>query len=270
MLKRLFDLVLSGSALFFLAIPMVFLALLIRLKLGSPVFFTQVRPGRDGKLFKLVKFRTMLDTRDAEGNLLPDEERISEFGLMLRRTSLDELPELWNILKGDMSFVGPRPLLTQYLPLYSKEQARRHDVSPGLTGLAQINGRNDLSWDDRFAMDVWYVDKPFLLAGSQDPDADFHQSVSRRWRQQGRATRSAQADSSRDRMPIHLRERSNHRRQLAFSPDNLMCARRSSPKDVAVSARARTQCRRRPIETRIEVPDALFRRRPSEGNRRCA
>ena len=158
MLKRLFDLVLSGSALFFLAIPMVFLALLIRLKLGSPVFFTQVRPGRDGKLFKLVKFRTMLDTRDAEGNLLPDEERISEFGLMLRRTSLDELPELWNILKGDMSFVGPRPLLTQYLPLYSKEQARRHDVSPGLTGLAQINGRNDLSWDDRFAMDVWYVD----------------------------------------------------------------------------------------------------------------
>ncbi len=162
MLKRLFDLTLSGSALFFLAIPMAFLALLIRLKLGSPVFFTQVRPGRDGKLFKLVKFRTMLDTRDAQDNLLPDEQRISQFGLMLRKTSLDELPELWNILKGDMSFVGPRPLLTQYLPLYSKEQARRHDVSPGLTGLAQINGRNDLSWDDRFAMDVWYVDNRSL------------------------------------------------------------------------------------------------------------
>ena len=158
MFKRLFDIVLSGSALFFLAIPMLFLALVIRRKLGSPVFFTQDRPGRNGKIFKLVKFRTMLDTRGADGELLPDEERISEFGLLLRRTSLDELPELWNVLKGDMSLVGPRPLLTQYLPLYTAEQARRHDVAPGLTGLAQVSGRNDLSWDDRFAMDVWYVD----------------------------------------------------------------------------------------------------------------
>lgn len=158
MAKRLFDILISASALFFLAIPMVLLVLAIRLALGSPVFFTQERPGRHGKIFKLVKFRSMLDKRDAAGELLPDEERVSRFGQMLRRTSLDELPELWNILKGDMSLVGPRPLLTQYLPLYSKEQARRHDVLPGLTGYAQINGRNELSWDDRFALDVWYVD----------------------------------------------------------------------------------------------------------------
>lgn len=158
MAKRLFDITVSASALFFMAIPMALLALAIRLKLGSPVFFTQDRPGRHGRIFKLVKFRTMLDTRDAAGELLPDEQRVSPFGQMLRRTSLDELPELWNILKGDMSLVGPRPLLTQYLPLYTEEQARRHDVLPGITGLAQISGRNELPWDDRFSMDVWYVD----------------------------------------------------------------------------------------------------------------
>ena len=158
MTKGLFDIVISASALFILAVPMALLALVIRLVLGSPVLFTQDRPGRHGKIFKLVKFRTMLDKRDAAGDLLPDEERVSRFGQMLRRTSLDELPELWNVLKGDMSLVGPRPLLTQYLPLYTEEQARRHEVLPGLTGFAQVNGRNELSWDDRFSIDVWYVD----------------------------------------------------------------------------------------------------------------
>lgn len=139
-------------------------ALLVRFKLGSPVIFKQERPGKNGKIFRLYKFRTMSDARDADGNLKPDEERLGKFGNTLRKTSLDELPEMINILKGDMSIVGPRPLLVRYLPLYSKEQARRHEVLPGLTGLAQVNGRNTLSWEDKFAYDVEYVDHvSFLL-----------------------------------------------------------------------------------------------------------
>ena len=137
---------------------MILVALLIRLKLGSPVFFRQMRPGLNGKPFELIKFRTMLDARDRDGNVLPDEERLTSFGRALRASSIDELPEFWNILKGEMSFVGPRPLLMQYLPLYSFEQARRHDVLPGITGWAQVNGRNALSWEEKFEYDVWYVD----------------------------------------------------------------------------------------------------------------
>lgn len=127
-------------------------------KLGSPVLFRQTRPGKDGKPFGMIKFRTMRDAVDAEGNALPDAQRMTPFGQLLRSTSLDELPELWNVLKGDMSLVGPRPLLMEYLPLYSSEQFRRHDVRPGITGWAQINGRNALSWEEKFKLDVWYVE----------------------------------------------------------------------------------------------------------------
>ena len=139
------------------------LALLIRLKLGSPVLFTHVRPGRHGRPFTMIKFRTMSDARDARGELLPDADRLSRFGRALRATSLDELPELWNVLTGDMSLVGPRPLLMEYLPLYSPEQARRHAVRPGITGWAQVNGRNAIGWEEKFALDVWYVDNHSLL-----------------------------------------------------------------------------------------------------------
>ncbi|MCB1549549.1 MAG: sugar transferase [Hyphomicrobiaceae bacterium] len=139
------------------------LAVLVARKLGRPVFFRQTRPGRDGRLFSLVKFRTMTDARDATGALLPDEARLTAFGRWLRASSLDELPELWNVLKGEMSLVGPRPLLVEYLPLYAPEQARRHEVPPGITGWAQINGRNALSWEDKFKLDVWYVDNRSLL-----------------------------------------------------------------------------------------------------------
>ena len=139
--------------------PLLFLlALFVWLKLGSPVLFRQIRPGYHGKPFMMYKFRTMTDTRDAEGNLLPDVDRLPPFGRFLRSSSLDELPELINVLKGDMSLVGPRPLLMEYLPLYSPEQARRHDLRPGITGWAQVNGRNAISWDDKFKLDVWYVD----------------------------------------------------------------------------------------------------------------
>lgn len=162
-MKRLLDivLVLISSPLW---VPLlILLAILVRVKLGSPVFFSQVRPGLGGEPFRLVKFRSMTDARHASGALLPDVERLPPFGRLLRSTSLDELPELLNVLKGDMSLVGPRPLLMEYLPLYSKEQARRHEMRPGLTGWAQINGRNALSWEEKFRLDVWYVDNQSLL-----------------------------------------------------------------------------------------------------------
>ena len=133
-------------------------AVLVRVKLGSPVLFTQDRPGKDGKIFKLYKFRTMTDARDENGNLLPDDVRLTKFGKLLRSTSLDELPEVFNILKGDMSIIGPRPLLVKYLPLYNEEQKRRHEVRPGLSGYAQVNGRNSVTWEEKFRMDVEYVD----------------------------------------------------------------------------------------------------------------
>ncbi len=161
-IKRIFDFIVAWSLLLF-CLPIFFLiAVLIVLRIGSPVFFRQTRPGLDGKPFELIKFRTMLDAVDKGGNLLPDDQRMTPFGQMLRSTSLDELPELWNVLKGDMSLVGPRPLLMEYLPLYNIEQKRRHEVRPGITGWAQVNGRNSLSWDERFKLDVWYVDNHSL------------------------------------------------------------------------------------------------------------
>jgi lipopolysaccharide/colanic/teichoic acid biosynthesis glycosyltransferase len=156
--KRLTDLVLSGLALIVLAPVLAAVALAVAVALGRPVLFRQVRPGLGGKPFRLIKFRTMLDAVGADGKPLADSRRLTRFGRFLRATSLDELPELWNVLRGDMSLVGPRPLLTHYLPLYSPEQARRHEVRPGLTGWAQVNGRNALSWTDKLALDSWYVD----------------------------------------------------------------------------------------------------------------
>ena len=161
-MKRLMDIVIAGAALIILSPLIAIIALLVRTKLGSPILFRQERPGLKGKAFTLIKFRTMLDARDESGELRPDSERLTDFGRFLRSTSIDELPELWNVLKGDMSLVGPRPLLMHYLPLYSAEQARRHDVRPGITGWAQINGRNAISWDQKFALDVWYVDHKSL------------------------------------------------------------------------------------------------------------
>lgn len=164
MLKRLFDIAASAAALIVFSPVILILALLVRSRLGAPVFFRQHRPGLRAKPFQLIKFRTMTDEVGANGLLLPDVDRLPPFGRWLRSSSLDELPELWNVLRGDMSLVGPRPLHTHYLPRYSATQARRHDVTPGLTGWAQVNGRNAISWNEKFALDVWYVDnRSFVL-----------------------------------------------------------------------------------------------------------
>lgn len=158
MLKRLLDIVIASIALVLLSPLYFYVAHKVKKNLGSPVLFRQVRPGLNGKPFEMIKFRTMKDAVDAEGNPLPDSERLTSFGKMLRATSLDEMPELWNVIKGDMSVVGPRPLLMEYLPLYNKEQAKRHDVRPGMTGHAQVNGRNAISWEEKFKLDTWYVE----------------------------------------------------------------------------------------------------------------
>ena len=158
MVKRLFDVVVSLVALILLSPVLLLVTWLVRRNLGSPVLFRQVRPGMHGKLFEMIKFRTMRDAFDHSGNPLPDSDRMTRLGSFLRSSSLDELPGLWNVLKGDMSLVGPRPLLVEYLPLYSPEQARRHDVKPGITGWAQVNGRNAISWEQKFQYDIWYVE----------------------------------------------------------------------------------------------------------------
>lgn len=161
--KRIIDIIAATLGLLILSPILIIVAIIIRIKLGSPIFFTQNRVGKDGKIFKMIKFRTMLDATDKWGEPLPDEERLTPFGKLLRSTSIDELPELINVLKGDMSLVGPRPLLVEYKELYSKEQFRRHEVRPGITGWAQVNGRNSISWEERFKLDVEYVDN-FNLA----------------------------------------------------------------------------------------------------------
>ena len=158
MLKRLLDIIIASIALILLSPLYVFVAYKVKKNLGSPVLFRQVRPGLHGKPFEMIKFRTMKDAVDEQGNPLPDSERLTPFGQMLRSTSLDEMPELWNVIKGDMSIVGPRPLLMEYLPLYSPEQAKRHDVRPGMTGHAQVNGRNAIGWEEKFKLDTWYVE----------------------------------------------------------------------------------------------------------------
>jgi len=158
MLKRLLDIVIASIALVILSPLYIFVAYKVKKNLGSPVLFRQVRPGLNGIPFEMIKFRTMKDAVDIQGNPLPDYERLTPFGKMLRSTSLDEMPELWNVIKGDMSIVGPRPLLMEYLPLYNKEQAKRHDVRPGMTGHAQVNGRNAIGWDEKFKLDTWYVE----------------------------------------------------------------------------------------------------------------
>lgn len=157
-IKRTFDIIAALVGLIVFSPIMIVVAILVRVKLGSPILFTQDRVGKDNKIFKMMKFRTMKDGVDKNGNLLPDSERLTNFGKDLRSTSLDELPELINILKGDMSLIGPRPLLVEYIPLYSEEQKRRHDVLPGITGWAQINGRNTIRWEEKFKFDVWYVE----------------------------------------------------------------------------------------------------------------
>lgn len=162
MVKRVLDILLVCMALLLLWPVILIIALLVRLRLGGPVFFRQARPGRDQRIFNMLKFRSMTNEVDKNGHLLPDEVRLTAFGRLLRRSSLDELPGLLNVLRGDMSLVGPRPLLVEYLPLYNSEQKRRHNVRPGITGWAQVNGRNSLSWEDKFTLDVWYVDNRSL------------------------------------------------------------------------------------------------------------
>lgn len=163
MLKRLLDIIIAFAALILLSPLYAFVAYKVKKNLGSPVLFRQVRPGLNGKPFEMIKFRTMKDAADAQGNPLPDSERLTPFGKMLRSTSLDEMPELWNVIKGDMSVVGPRPLLMEYLPLYNEEQAKRHNVRPGMTGHAQVNGRNAISWEEKFKLDTWYVENQSTL-----------------------------------------------------------------------------------------------------------
>ncbi|MEQ9520602.1 MAG: sugar transferase [Parvibaculum sp.] len=210
--KKLFDLLLSASLLLVVAIPIGLIALAVWFSIGRPVFFRQVRPGKGGVPFGLVKFRTMSDARDAAGELLPDADRLTPLGRFLRATSLDELPELWNILKGEMSFVGPRPLLPAYMPFYLEHQARRHEVVPGLTGLAQINGRNAQSWEDRFRYDVEYVDtlsfwtdmkilvKTALLVLRRDGvSAEGHETMPR-------FDEMVKAGTAKGRVPIHTPE----------------------------------------------------------------
>lgn len=157
-MKRVFDFIVALTALIVLFPVLLVLYVVIAIKMGIPVFFVQARPGMHGRIFKMIKFRSMTDAKNTSGELLPDAERLPAFGQMLRATSLDELPELWNVVKGDMSLVGPRPLLIEYLDKYTPEQAKRHDVRPGVTGWAQVNGRNALSWEEKFALDTWYVD----------------------------------------------------------------------------------------------------------------
>lgn len=163
MLKRLLDIIIASTALILLSPLYVFVAYKVKKNLGSPVLFRQVRPGLHGKPFEMIKFRTMKDAVGANGQPLPDSERLTAFGKMLRSTSLDEMPELWNVIKGDMSIVGPRPLLTEYLPLYNEEQAKRHNVRPGMTGHAQVNGRNAIGWEEKFKLDTWYVEHQSTL-----------------------------------------------------------------------------------------------------------
>lgn len=162
MIKRLLDITIASTALILLSPVYLIVAHKVKKNLGSPVLFRQVRPGLHGKPFEMIKFRTMKDALDTDGNPLPDSERLPPFGKMLRATSLDEMPELWNVIKGDMSIVGPRPLLMEYLPLYNAEQAKRHNVRPGITGYAQVNGRNAISWEKKFELDTWYVENQSL------------------------------------------------------------------------------------------------------------
>lgn len=162
-MKRLFDLIGALSGMFVISPIILIVAVSILVRMGRPILFRQTRPGLHGKPFQMIKFRTMLSETDPQGNPLPDVKRLTPLGRFLRSSSLDELPELWNVLKGDMSFVGPRPLLMEYLPLYSAEQIRRHELRPGITGWAQVNGRNAISWEEKFALDLWYVDNHNLL-----------------------------------------------------------------------------------------------------------
>ncbi|OTG66896.1 sugar transferase [Acinetobacter sp. ANC 4470] len=162
MLKRALDIMIATAALVLLSPLYAIVAYKVKKNLGSPVLFRQVRPGLNGKPFEMIKFRSMKDAMDAQGNSLPDSDRLTAFGKMLRASSLDEMPELWNVIKGDMSIVGPRPLLMEYLPLYNQEQAKRHDVRPGITGHAQVNGRNAISWEEKFKLDTWYIENQSL------------------------------------------------------------------------------------------------------------